>query len=289
MKEREEGHPLQPSDGELARVTGPDSSKAETSGAPLLVVDHVRLGYVVDGRTNVAVEEVSFEVRRGEKIILLGPSGCGKSTLLKAIAGFIEPVGGRISLKGHELVRPGPDRAVVFQEFDQLFPWRTVSDNVAYALRVTGKEKREAEAAAGRFVEMTGLSQAGDRYPHQLSGGMKQRVAIARALALEPLMLLMDEPFGSLDAQTRSRLQGELNEIATRTGVTILFVTHSIQEALLIGHRIVVLGQSPSKVEEIVDVRNVEDPDTEEFIEVRRHLRELLAGEGEDVNHAVFE
>lgn len=270
-------------------MTGLDSSKAETSVAPLLIVDHVRLGYVVDGRTNVAVEEVSFEVRRGEKIILLGPSGCGKSTLLKAIAGFIEPVGGRISLRGHELVKPGPDRAVVFQEFDQLFPWRTVSDNVAYALRVTGKEKREAEAAAGCFIEMTGLSQAADRYPHQLSGGMKQRVAIARALALEPLMLLMDEPFGSLDAQTRSRLQGELNEIATRTGVTILFVTHSIQEALLIGHRIVVLGQSPSKVEEIVDVRNVEDPDTEEFIEVRRHLRELLAGEGEDVNHAVFE
>ena len=270
-------------------MAGLSSSKAEISGAPLLIVDHVRLGYAVDGWTNVAVEEVSFEIRRGEKIILLGPSGCGKSTLLKAIAGFIEPVGGRISIKGHELVRPGPDRAVVFQEFDQLFPWRTVSDNVAYALRVTGKEKREAEGAAGRFIEMTGLSQAADRYPHQLSGGMKQRVAIARALALEPLMLLMDEPFGSLDAQTRSRLQGELNEIATRTGVTILFVTHSIQEALLIGHRIVVLGQSPSKVEEIVDVRNVEDPDTEEFIEVRRHLRELLAGEGEDVNHAVFE
>ena len=289
MKERGERHPLQSSDGELDRVTGLDSSRAETSGAPLLIVDHVQLGYVVDGRTNVAVEEVSFEVLRGEKIILLGPSGCGKSTLLKAIAGFIEPVGGRISIEGHELVRPGPDRAVVFQEFDQLFPWRTVLDNVSYALRVTGKEKREAEAAAGRFIEMTGLSHAADRYPHQLSGGMKQRVAIARALALEPLMLLMDEPFGSLDAQTRSRLQGELNEIATKTGVTILFVTHSIQEALLIGHRIVVLGQSPSKVEEIVDVRNVEDPDTEGFIEVRRHLRELLASEGEDVNHAVFE
>jgi NitT/TauT family transport system ATP-binding protein len=160
---------------------------------------------------------------------------------------------------------------------------------VAYALRVTGKEKTEAESTAGRFIEMTGLSHAAERYPHQLSGGMKQRVAIARALALEPLMLLMDEPFGSLDAQTRSRLQKELNEIAARTGVTILFVTHSIQEALLIGNRIVVLGQSPSKVEEIVDVSNIEDPDTEEFIEARRHLRELLAGEGEDVDHAVFE
>ena len=255
----------------------------------MLTVDHVQIGYVVDGRLSVAVEEVSFEVRRGEKIILLGPSGCGKSTLLKAVAGFIEPVGGHISVEGHELVKPGPDRAVVFQEFDQLFPWRTVSDNVAYALRVTGKEKAAAESTAARFIEMTGLSHAAGRYPHQLSGGMKQRVAIARALALEPLMLLMDEPFGSLDAQTRSRLQKELNEIAARTGVTILFVTHSIQEALLIGHRIVVLGHSPSKVEEIVDVSDIEDPDTEEFIEARRHLRELLADEGEDVDHAVFE
>jgi sulfonate transport system ATP-binding protein len=296
MKEREERYPSRSSRGhglnssvEHNRTAGTDSVKADLPGAPLLTVDHVQLGYVVDGRTNIAVAEVSFEVWPGEKIILLGPSGCGKSTLLKAVAGFIEPVGGHISIEGHDLMQPGPDRAVVFQEFDQLFPWRTVSDNVAYALRVTGKEKSEAEAIARRFIEMTGLSHAADHYPHQLSGGMKQRVAIARALALEPLMLLMDEPFGSLDAQTRSRLQKELNEIATRTGVTILFVTHSIQEALLIGHRIVVLGQSPSQVEEIADVSNIEDPDTEEFIEARRHLRNLLAGEGEDVDHAAFE
>jgi NitT/TauT family transport system ATP-binding protein len=294
--EQEERHPPRPSEGknwgcsgERGDAASTDSVNVETSGGPLLTVDHVQIGYVVDGRLSVAVQDVSFEVWPGEKIILLGPSGCGKSTLLKSVAGFIEPVGGHISIEGHDLMRPGPDRAVVFQEFDQLFPWRTVSDNVAYALRVTGKEKREAEAIAGRFIEMTGLSHAADRYPHQLSGGMKQRVAIARALALEPLMLLMDEPFGSLDAQTRSRLQRELNDIADRTAVTILFVTHSIQEALLIGHRIVVLGQAPSRVEEIVDVRNIEDPDTEEFIEVRRHLRELLAGEGEDVDHAVFE
>jgi NitT/TauT family transport system ATP-binding protein len=265
------------------------SIKREISGGPLLTVEHARLGYAVDGRVSIAVEDVSFEIWPGEKIILLGPSGCGKSTLLKAIAGFIEPVGGHISLEGHDTLRPGPDRAVVFQEFDQLFPWRTVADNVSYPLRVVGKEKDEAGAIASRFIEMTGLSPAADRYPHQLSGGMKQRVAIARALALEPLMLLMDEPFGSLDAQTRSRLQNELNQIANQTSVTILFVTHSIQEALLLGHRVVVLGHAPSKVEEIVDVRSIGDPDTEEFIEVRRHLRELLAGEGEDVNYAAFE
>jgi NitT/TauT family transport system ATP-binding protein len=251
-------------------------------------VDRVAIGYRVDDAFNLAVGDVSFDIHPGEKIILLGPSGCGKSTLLKAIAGFIEPAAGTISLQGRATLDPGPDRAVVFQEFDQLFPWRTVLDNVAYPLRMNGRSKEAARTAAERYVEMTNLSPAADRFPHQLSGGMKQRVAIARALALEPAMLLMDEPFGSLDAQTRSRLQRELNEIAERTQVTILFVTHSIQEAMVLGHRIVVLGHPPSTVEEIVDVRGI-DLESEDFIQTRRHLRELLAHEGEEVDHAVFE
>jgi NitT/TauT family transport system ATP-binding protein len=255
----------------------------------LLTVDRAAIGYTVDGAFNLAVGDVSFDVRPGEKIILLGPSGCGKSTLLKTIAGFIDPAAGQISVQGRADLSPGPDRAVVFQEFDQLFPWRTVLDNVAYPLRVNGRSRQEADEIATRYVEMTGLTRAANRFPHQLSGGMKQRVAIARALALEPLMLLMDEPFGSLDAQTRSRLQRELNEIHARTQVTIVFVTHSIQEAMLLGHRIVVLGQPPSKVEEIVDVRGLDNPDTPEYIHVRRRLRELLAQEGEEVDHAVFE
>ena len=259
------------------------------SGYPLLSVEDARIGYEVDGRFNVAVGDVSFNIWPGEKLILLGPSGCGKSTLLKAIAGFIEPDDGRIFFAGRDDLSPGPDRAVVFQEFDQLFPWRTVLDNVAYPLRVTGREKAEAAETAARYVEMMGLSPAADRFPHQLSGGMKQRVAIARALALDPLMLLMDEPFGSLDAQTRSRLQRELNEIAARTEVTILFVTHSIQEALVLGDRVVVLGQAPSEVEEILEVGHIRDPDSEELVHARRRLRELLAGEGEEVESAVFE
>jgi NitT/TauT family transport system ATP-binding protein len=254
----------------------------------LLTVEHVAIGYEVDGTFSLAVGDVSFEIRPGEKMILLGPSGCGKSTLLKTIAGFIEPAAGRIAIQGRHDLAPGPDRAVVFQEFDQLFPWRTVTDNVAYPLRKNGRSKDEARELAGRYVEMTGLSHAAERFPHQLSGGMKQRVAIARALALEPLMLLMDEPFGSLDAQTRSRQQRELNEIADRTGVTILFVTHSILEAMVLGHRIVVLGKPPSTVEEIVDVRGL-NLESEEFIRVRRHLRELLAHDGEEVDHAVSE
>jgi NitT/TauT family transport system ATP-binding protein len=256
---------------------------------PLLKVDHVQLGYVVDGKFNVAVSDVSFEIHRGEKVILLGPSGCGKSTLVKAVAGFIEPAEGKISLAGRDNLRPGPDRVVVFQEFDQLFPWRNVLDNVAYPLRMTGRGKKEAAETAKHYVEMMGLSHAVDRFPHQLSSGMKQRVAIARALALEPLMLLMDEPFGSLDAQTRGRLLRELNEIVARTNETILFVTHSIQEAIVLGDRVVVLSQAPSKVKEIVEVAHIKDPDSEEFVRTRRRLGELLANEGEEVEGAIFE
>jgi NitT/TauT family transport system ATP-binding protein len=154
-------------------------------------------------------------------------------------------------------------------------------------LRVTGRSRGEAAEIAARFVEMTGLAPAADRYPHQLSGGMKQRVAIARALALDPTILLMDEPFGSLDAQTRTRLQRELNDIAARTHVTLLFVTHSIQEAIVLGDRVVVLGHPPSEVREVVDVSAVGDPDSEAFVHVRRRLRALLAREGEEVDGGV--
>lgn len=270
-------------------VLGVDDRREARTTYPLLSVESVNISYKVNGTTNVAVGDVSFEVHPGEKVMLLGPSGCGKSTLLKAIAGFIKPDGGGISFAGRKDLRPGPDRAVVFQEFDQLFPWRTVLDNVAYPLRVTGKGKEEARKSAEGYVEMMGLSHASDRYPHQLSGGMKQRVAIARALALEPLVLLMDEPFGSLDAQTRSRLQKELNEIARTTGVTVLFVTHSIQEAMVVGDRVVMLGHSPSEVVEVLDVSGSSDPDSEELLGARRQLRNLLAEEGEEVEDAPFE
>lgn len=160
---------------------------------------------------------------------------------------------------------------------------------MAYPLRVTGRSKDEAREAARHYVEMMDLSHAEDRFPHQLSGGMKQRVAIAWALALEPLMLLMDEPFGSLDAQTRNRLQGELNEIARETGVTVLFVTHSIQEAMVLGDRVVVLGHAPSEVREVVEVSNVKDPDSEKFVWTQKQLRKLLAEDGEEVDGAAFE
>jgi NitT/TauT family transport system ATP-binding protein len=253
------------------------------SGNALLRVDHVRLGYWVGGTFHTAVGDASFEVRPREKIILIGPSGCGKSTLLKAIAGFIAPVGGAIAVEGRKSLEPGPDRAVVFQEFDQLFPWRTVLDNVAYPLRVNGRGRRAAASSAREFLELTNLSHAADRYPHQLSGGMKQRVAIARALALEPTLLLMDEPFGSLDAITRQRLQTELSRIVKQTNVTLLFVTHSIEEALVLGDRVIVLGNAPSNVLEVVDVRELGGPETAEYSAMRGKLRSLLAVDQEEV------
>src|SRR5215208_3406022 len=266
-----------------------ESGRAKSRGRRLLAAEHLKIGYEVDGELQIAVEDVSFEVWPNEKVMVIGPSGCGKSTILKTIAGFLQPVGGSISIAGRDSLDPGPDRAVVFQEFDQLFPWRTVIDNVVYPLRVVGRGKDEAAATAKDYLEMMGLSHAAERFPHQLSGGMKQRVAISRALALDPLMLLMDEPFAALDALTRQRLQMELNDIAEKTQVTILFVTHSIQEALVLGERIVVLGQAPSRVEEVVDVSATsKDPEDEEFIEVQQHLRSLLGVEdkGEEANHA---
>ncbi len=253
-----------------------------TSSAPLLSVEHVKISYRLKNTLVQAVDDATFTVMPEEKVMLIGPSGCGKSTILKAVAGFIEPVSGRISFAGSTNITPGPDRAVVFQEFDQLFPWRTVLDNVVYPLRVTGRSKPEAMAQATTFIEMVGLGPARTRFPHQLSGGMKQRVAIARALALGPPMLLMDEPFGSLDAITRTRLQGDLNRLAERAKVALLFVTHSIDEALLLGHRVVVLQGAPSTVAAVVDVRDINGPDDPHYRSIRRSLEDLLGAPGEE-------
>jgi NitT/TauT family transport system ATP-binding protein len=198
---------------------------------PLLLVDQVAIGYQRQGRHVPAVEEATFEVAYGEKVMLLGPSGSGKSTILKAVGGFLRPTSGRVVVGGREAPEPGPDRAFVFQEFDQLFPWRTILGNVSYPLKVTGADRAGARRRAIEHLELMGLHDVLDSYPHQLSGGMKQRVAIARALAIDPLMLLMDEPFGALDAQTRGRLQRELADIVARTRVALLFVTHSSSAA----------------------------------------------------------
>jgi NitT/TauT family transport system ATP-binding protein len=215
----------------------------------LLDVDSVTLQYRTDARVVTATERVSFRVEPSDRFVILGPSGCGKSTLLKAVAGFVRPVEGRILLNGAAVDRPGPDRVVVFQEFDQLLPWKTVRQNILFALTASGRlPAREAAARAATYLEKVRLTGFADSYPHTLSGGMKQRVAIARAMAMEPQILLMDEPFAALDALTRSRMQEELLQLWADTRVTLLFVTHSIAEAIRIGTRILLLSAHPGRV-----------------------------------------
>jgi NitT/TauT family transport system ATP-binding protein len=244
-----------------------------TVGEPLVTGTGVAIAY--DGFR--AVESADFVVQRGEKFVLIGPSGCGKTTLLKAIAGFLAPSRGTISLDGKPIGEPGPDRTVVFQDFDQLFPWRTVLDNVVYALGAAkGVRGAAARERARAMLALVGIERAADKYPHQLSGGMKQRGAIARALALEPRILLMDEPFGALDAITRSQLQLDLNRIWRQTGVTIVLVTHSIQEAVFLGHHVAVMSNSPARIVEIVDTSAADDMDSPEFVRLSHHLRSLL-------------
>jgi NitT/TauT family transport system ATP-binding protein len=251
---------------------------AGDGAAPQLRVEGVSIRYDGEQRQILAVDDVSFRVHRGEKFILLGPSGCGKSTLLKAIAGFMPAFRGTIELDGRTVTEPGPDRVVVFQEFDQLLPWKTVVGNVAYALAAAGAcPKAELASRADRFVNMVGLEGFKTAYPYTLSGGMKQRVAIARSLALDPAILLMDEPFASLDALTRTRMQDELNAIWRQTGKTIIFVTHSIQEAVMLGHRILVMTAGPGRVKALLENRAAgHDLDSPQFVAMQQEIRGLL-------------
>ncbi|EIF31183.1 ABC-type nitrate/sulfonate/bicarbonate transport system, ATPase component [Burkholderia sp. Ch1-1] len=225
-----------------------NEAAAATSGK-LLAVEHVNLEYRTRERIVRATHDVSFDVYGGDRFVLLGPSGCGKSTLLKAVAGFIEPTSGSISLDGQIVRGPGADRIVVFQEFDQLPPWKTVLQNVAFPLRVAKKLSRvQANERALHYLEKVGLASFANAYPHTLSGGMKQRVAIARALAMQPRVLLMDEPFAALDALTRRKMQEELLRLWEEVNFTLLFVTHSIEEALVVGNRILLLSPHPGRV-----------------------------------------
>lgn len=227
----------------------PAMQATQAADRPLLKVNEVSLEYQTERQIVRATHQVSFDVHRGDRFVLLGPSGCGKSTLLKAIGGFIKPVAGSIALNGEEVVKPGPDRIVVFQEFDQLSPWKTVKQNVMFPLLASRQlNKREAEERALAYLVKVGLSKFVNAYPHQLSGGMKQRVAIARALAMQPSVLLMDEPFAALDALTRRRMQEELLELWNEVRFTLVFVTHSIEEAVIVGNRVALLSPHPGRM-----------------------------------------
>jgi len=220
-----------------------------------IVVDRVdHLYRPPRGRPVLALENISLDIREREFIALLGPSGCGKSTLLYLMGGFLPIETGTITVDDKPVVAPGPDRGIVFQSF-ALFPWKTVRANVLYGLERQGLPRAEREARAQRFIDMVGLTGFEDSFPSQLSGGMKQRAAIARTLAIDPEVLLMDEPFGALDAQTRHLMQTELLAIWQRSPKTVIFVTHDVQEAVYLAERVAVMSARPGRIKAIVDTR----------------------------------
>jgi NitT/TauT family transport system ATP-binding protein len=222
---------------------------------PQIVIASVNHTYrPPSGRPVLALEDVSLEVGNREFLALLGPSGCGKSTLLYLIGGFLPIETGKILIEGKPVGAPGPDRGIVFQHF-ALFPWKSVRANILYGLERMGLPRKEREARAQSFIDLVGLSGFEDSYPSQLSGGMKQRTALARTLAFDPKILLMDEPFGALDAQTRSLMQAELLGIWQRTPKTVIFVTHDVQEAVYLADRVAVMSARPGRIKAIVDTR----------------------------------
>jgi NitT/TauT family transport system ATP-binding protein len=227
-----------------------------------------------------AIDGINLDIWEGEILCIVGPSGCGKTTLLRIIAGLEKPTSGKVLVDGKTVMGPGSDRAMVFQEY-ALFPWRTILGNVAFGLEMKKLSRNEIVEKAEEYIRLVGLSGFEEKYPHQLSGGMMQRAALARALACEPHILLMDEPFGALDAQTRNLMQGELLNIWEKTRKTIIFVTHNVEEAVYIGDRIIILTARPAKIKSIVDVtlRRPRDRLSPEFINLRRGVLESLREE----------
>jgi NitT/TauT family transport system ATP-binding protein len=220
-----------------------------------IVVDQLALDYVnaETGATHRAVEHCDLRIAADEFLCIVGPSGCGKSTLLSAIAGFLAPTHGSILMDGRAITGPGAERGVVFQEY-ALLPWMTVLDNAALGLKLRGMARKERYAEARRFLAIANLHDVEHKYPHELSGGMKQRVAVARTLANAPEVMLMDEPFAAVDAQTRMALQEELIRISLRSRLTVLFITHSVEEAIFLGDRVAVMTPGPGRIRTIVDV-----------------------------------
>ena len=262
-------------------------SRSESFDEVLVSLRDVSISYPASGRGEIiAVDKVSIDVRRGEKLVILGPSGCGKSTLLTAVAGFIPVASGTIEVSGEPVVGPSMTRVMVFQDFGQLFPWRKVLGNVKWAIhrRWPKLAAEDVDKRARRFIELVGLSRQIEQFPHTLSGGQKQRCAMARAFAVSPEILLMDEPFGALDAISRERMQTELNRLwgEAEPKVTVIFVTHDVNEAVHLGHRIMVMSTGPGRLRAVIENSHVGVPpyDTAAMPLVAV-LRELLREERE--------
>jgi NitT/TauT family transport system ATP-binding protein len=248
--------------------------------------DDVNMIYERRGRSDLhALADISFHVERGEFVSLLGPSGCGKSTLLRIIDGLAAPTSGQIRIDGRAVSKPGADRALVFQA-DSLLPWRTAAENARLGLDLARKNRRQSDAIVARLLEVVGLAGFEDRYPRELSGGMRQRVNLARALAVDPEVLLMDEPFGALDAQTREDMQDELLRICREYRKTILFVTHSIEEAVFLSDRVLLVAPRPGRIASSVTIdlprpRAAEVRRTPEFAQIAREIWEMTRYEHE--------
>ncbi len=243
-----------------------------------LVLENLSKSFAVEGKTEVeALSHLNLQVNDGEFVSILGPSGCGKTTLLRIIAGLDRASGGKILLNGNPIVGPCPRMAMIFQEYS-LYPWKTVIDNIAFGLEVKGVEKEGRRKKARELLELVGLCDFANNYPYELSGGMRQRVAVARALAVDPQILLMDEPFGALDAQTRNMLQRELLEIWEKTRKTVVFVTHSVDEAVFLSDRVIVLTARPGTIKESVsiDLPRPRDRTGAEFARIRRYVLDLV-------------
>jgi NitT/TauT family transport system ATP-binding protein len=255
--------------------------EAATSAAPLLVVHEATRRFRTKRHDTLALDRVSLEVHAGEFVCLVGPSGCGKSTLLNIVAGFEPLDGGTATFDGSPIRRPGPDRTVVFQE-PALFPWLTVRSNVEFGLRIQGVSKLERHDRASELLEVVNLTRFERAFVHELSGGMKQRAQLARALAVSPRMLLMDEPFAALDAQTRDILQLELQQVTARSGATVLFVTHNVREAAILGDRVVVMTPGPGRVhsEIAVDLPRPRQPDDHGVADLAAEIRARLGAAG---------
>jgi NitT/TauT family transport system ATP-binding protein len=246
----------------------------------ILEVKHLSKVFKTPAGKAVALDDINFITHRREFLCVVGPSGCGKSTLVRILAGLEEKTSGEVLLQGKAVSGPGRDRGMVFQGYT-LFPWLTVKKNVMFGLKINGQGGEEARRQASQWLRLVGLEKFADAYPHQLSGGMKQRVAIVRALANQPRILLMDEPFGALDAQARERMQAHLLEIWKKIDITIVFITHDLDEAVFLADRILVLSPHPGRVEELIEVpvphpRSTRQFISPEFVATKARLEELI-------------
>jgi len=268
----------------LTRDKDPEAeARRSSAGKGHVTIDDVAVVFGAGADAHTAVESTTLDVRPGEFLCILGPSGCGKSTLLNSVAGFVQPTAGAVKVDGKAVTQPGPDRGMVFQQYS-LMPWKTVRDNVAFGPLLAGHSRSEAQSIAYTFLNMVGLSRFAKHYPSELSGGMQQRVGIARALANYPSVLLMDEPFGALDAQTRLMMQENLLRIWEDFGTTVMFVTHDVDEAVFLADRVVVMSAAPGRIIDDfkVDIPRPRTPEIytdETFVALKRRCMERIRSE----------